>query len=182
MIKFTKKRKKNTPDEIWLVEHNSVFTIGKSGTKNDIIINGNIPVIQSNRGGKVTYHGPGQQLMYVLLDLKRNKINIKKLINILENTVINTLLELKIKSKNKKKFPGIYVKKKKICSIGLRIQKNCSLHGLALNVNMDLSPFKYINPCGMNNIKMTQIKDFIPTIKIKDIQSILINNFFKLIN
>lgn len=182
MIDFTKKRKENTLDEIWLVEHYSVFTIGKSGKKKDIIVTGNIPVIKSNRGGQITYHGPGQQLVYVLLNLKKNQINIKKLIDILEKTIINTLLELNIISHNKKNYPGIYVKNKKICSIGLRVYKYYSLHGLALNVNMDLSPFKYINPCGMNNIKMTQIHEFIPGIKIKNIQPILVNNFFKLIN
>lgn len=120
--------------------------------------------------------------MYTLLDLKRNKIGIKKLINSLEKIVIKTLYELGIKSNSKKDAPGVYINEKKICSIGLKIHKYFSSHGLALNVNMDLYPFQEINPCGLKNIKMTQISEFIPRIKIKEVQPILIKNFCQILN
>lgn len=182
MKNFINKRTSKTTDELWLLEHYSVFTQGKSEKENKIMNQQKIPIIKSNRGGKITYHGPGQQIMYTLLDLKRNNIGIKKLINSLERSVINTLSELGINSHSKSCFPGVYVKEKKICSIGLRIYKYFSSHGLALNINMNLNPFKKIVPCGIKNIKMTQISNFIPGIKIKDVQPILIKNFCKILN
>ncbi|MGP1930624.1 MAG: lipoyl(octanoyl) transferase LipB [Arsenophonus sp. ET-YP4-MAG3] len=181
MHQFTKKRRIDTLDELWLVEHYPIFTKGQSDKKKHLLVQGNIPVIQSDRGGKITYHGPGQQIMYVLLDLKRNKISIRELVIILENTVINTLSEFSIIAYAQREAPGVYVKQKKICSIGLRIHKNCSLHGLALNVNMDLSPFQNINPCGHIGIKMTQLNDLIPGSKIKDIKPLLTKHFCKLL-
>ncbi|BGI51027.1 MAG: lipoyl(octanoyl) transferase LipB [Arsenophonus endosymbiont of Ceratovacuna japonica] len=182
MNQFIKKRTINTLDELWLVEHYPVFTLGKSGKIKHIIKSENIPIIQSDRGGQITYHGPGQQIMYILLDLKRNKISAKKLISIMENTVISTLKEIGINSYSLKEAPGIYVKEKKICSLGLRIHKSYSSHGLALNINMNLTPFHNINPCGYSGIKMTQINDLIPSIKIEYIKSLLIKNFCKLSN
>ncbi|WP_348666172.1 lipoyl(octanoyl) transferase LipB [Arsenophonus symbiont of Ornithomya chloropus] len=181
MHEFTKKRTINTPDEIWLLEHYPVFTQGKTGKKEHLLESSNIPVIQSDRGGQITYHGPGQLIMYVLLDLKRHNINVKKLVHILENTVIHTLNELGIASCSQDKFPGVYINKKKICSLGLRIHKGCSMHGLALNVNMDLTPFQKINPCGHIGMQMTQIHTFIPNIQIKDIEPLIIKNFCKLL-
>lgn len=181
MYKFTKKRTKNTIDEIWFLQHFPVFTEGLS-YKNSLLSQiKNIPVIKSNRGGKTTYHAPGQQIIYVLLDLKKNKINIRDLINILENTTINTLLDFGIKGYTKNKYPGVYVHQKKICSLGLRIYNGCSMHGLALNVNMNLKPFNYIHPCGNKNIKMTQIKDFIKNINIKNVEKKLIKHMLKLL-
>ncbi|AMA65039.1 Octanoyltransferase [Candidatus Arsenophonus lipoptenae] len=182
MHKFTKIRNTNTLDELWLVEHYPVFTQGQNGKKEHLINPGDIPVIQSDRGGQITYHGPGQQLMYILLDLKRNKINVRELINILENTVINTLFEFGIISYSQNKIPGVYVKQKKICSLGLRIHKGCSLHGLALNINMDLSPFQRINPCGLPGMQMTQLNDFIHGIQKKDVAYLLIKHFCNLLN
>ncbi|WP_395496598.1 lipoyl(octanoyl) transferase LipB [Arsenophonus endosymbiont of Lipoptena cervi] len=182
MHKFTKIRNTNTLDELWLVEHYPVFTQGQNGKKEHLIDPGDIPVIQSDRGGQITYHGPGQQLMYILLDLKRNKINVRELINILENTVINTLFEFGIISYSQNKIPGVYVKQKKICSLGLRIHKGCSLHGLALNINMDLSPFQRINPCGLPGMQMTQLNDFIHGIQKKDVAYLLIKHFCNLLN
>ncbi|WMY96919.1 MAG: lipoyl(octanoyl) transferase LipB [Arsenophonus sp.] len=181
MHEFTKKRSINTPDEIWLLEHYPVFTQGQNGKKENLLVSNNIPVIQSDRGGQITYHGPGQLIMYILLNLKRYKISIKTLVNTLENTVINTLNELGIKSYSKDRFPGVYVHKKKICSLGLRINKSCTMHGLALNVNMDLTPFKQINPCGNIGMQMTQINKFIPNIQIKDIEPLIIKNFYHLL-
>ncbi|MGP1939132.1 MAG: lipoyl(octanoyl) transferase LipB [Arsenophonus sp. ET-DL9-MAG3] len=182
MHQFTRKRSIDTLDELWLVEHYPVFTKGQSDKKKHLLVEGDIPVIQSDRGGKITYHGPGQQIMYVLLDLKRNKISIKELVIILENTVISTLSEFCVTAYAKREAPGVYVEQKKICSIGLRIYKNCSLHGLALNVNMDLSPFKSINPCGYIGMKMTQLNDLVPGSKIKDIELLLTKHFCKLLN
>ncbi|WMY95700.1 MAG: lipoyl(octanoyl) transferase LipB [Arsenophonus sp.] len=181
MHEFTKKRAIDTPDEIWLLEHYPVFTQGQTGKKEHLLVSNNIPVIQSDRGGQITYHGPGQLIMYILLNLKRYEISIKKIIHILENTVIYTLNELGIKSYSQDAFPGVYVSKKKICSLGLRINKGCTMHGLALNVNMDLTPFKQINPCGNIGMQMTQINEFIPHIQIKDIEPLVIKNFCHLL-
>ncbi|MFP3019664.1 MAG: lipoyl(octanoyl) transferase LipB [Arsenophonus sp.] len=180
MHKFTKKRTVDTKDELWLVEHYPVFTQGKTSKKEHLLLQGNIPVIQSDRGGKITYHGPGQQIMYILLDLKRNQISVRELVIRLENTVINTLSEFGIDSYARREAPGVYVEEKKISSIGLRIHKGCSFYGLALNINMDLSPFQYINPCGYIGMKMTQLNDLIPNIQSKDVKPLLIKHFCNL--
>ncbi|MFN6885885.1 lipoyl(octanoyl) transferase LipB, partial [Proteus mirabilis] len=132
-----------------------VFTQGQAGKAEHLLNTGSIPVIQSDRGGQVTYHGPGQQVMYVLLDLKRNHIGVRQLVTVLENTVINTLAEFNVNAYARADAPGVYVNGDKICSLGLRIRKGCSFHGLALNVDMDLSPFTRINPCGYPDLKMT---------------------------
>lgn len=159
MYFFTKFRNKYSIDEIWFVQHFEVFTQGRYvNIKNNFIIN-NIPVIKSDRGGQITYHSPGQQLVYFLLDLNRRKLNIRKFIFILENVVISTLLFFLIKGHTCYDAPGVYVGAKKICSIGLRISKGCSLYGFALNINMNLLPFSYINPCGYLGLSMTQLFD-----------------------
>ncbi|BAP58493.1 lipoyl(octanoyl) transferase LipB [Candidatus Tachikawaea gelatinosa] len=181
MHDFTENRHNYTPDEIWLLEHPSIFTTGQSLIKEKNFKNiKNIPVTQSDRGGKITYHGPGQQIVYFLLNLKRINLNIRQLVSLLENTIISTLLYFDIKSVSKINAPGVYIKKKKICSIGLKIRKGYSMHGLSLNVKMDLSPFSFINPCGYNGLKMTQISDFNNTVTMQDIQPILIRNFLSL--
>ncbi|MDT9587410.1 MAG: lipoyl(octanoyl) transferase LipB [Candidatus Arsenophonus melophagi] len=177
MRQFTKKRTFDTLDEIWLVEHHPVFTQGRSGKKEELFVPGNIPVIQSDRGGKITYHGPGQQIMYILLDLKRHQLSVRDLVNTLENTVINTLLEFGLCAYIKREAPGVYVEQKKICSLGLRIQNGCSFHGLALNINMNLEPFQCINPCGYAGMKMTQLNDFVPGCQIKDVECLLVKHF-----
>ena len=143
--KFTDSRDDTTPDEIWLVEHLPVFTQGR-GKAEHLLMTGDIPVIQSDRGGQVTYHGPGQQVMYVLLNLKRRKLGVRELVTLLEQTVVNTLAEYGIDAHPRADAPGVYVGEMKICSLGLRIRKGCSFHGLALNINMDLTPFQRINP------------------------------------
>ncbi|CRK85953.1 Octanoyltransferase [Candidatus Providencia siddallii] len=173
---FTQNRSLNTFDEVWFVEHPCVFTKGQS-CKDEYISCGDIPVIQSDRGGKITYHGPGQQIMYVMLDLKRIKINVRELVTILENIVMKTLLYFKIKSHLLQNAPGVYVNNNKICSLGLRVHRGCSFHGLALNVNMDLEPFSRIKPCGYSNLKMTQVNVLNPKISLNDIQSVLIRFF-----
>lgn len=154
MQDFTNTRDADSADEIWLVEHQAVFTQGQAGKEEHLLMPGDIPVVKVDRGGQVTYHGPGQQMMYVLLNLKRHNLGVRTLVTALEECVVNTLQEYSITAYPKADAPGVYVDGKKVCSIGLRIRKGCSFHGLALNVNMDLSPFKRINPCGYAGLEM----------------------------
>ncbi|NBI42504.1 lipoyl(octanoyl) transferase LipB [[Haemophilus] felis] len=166
MQAFTDTRNETTCDEIWLVQHPAVFTQGQAGKAEHLLQQTQIPVVQSDRGGQITYHGIGQQVMYVLIDIKRYKaqyadLNVRQLVSTLEQTVIQTLEEYQIQSYAKPDAPGVYIEGKKICSLGLRIRKGCSFHGLALNVNMDLTPFLSINPCGYAGLEMCQLADFI---------------------
>lgn len=168
MQEFTDNRTAETPDEIWLVQHSSVFTQGSAGKPEHLLNPTNIPVVQSDRGGQITYHGPGQQIMYVLIDIKRHKaqgndLNVRQLVTALEQTVVKTLADYSINAYPKPDAPGVYVDQRKICSLGLRIRKGCSFHGLALNINMDLTPFHNINPCGYAGLEMCQLADFIPS-------------------
>lgn len=182
MHHFTDRRDDDTPDEIWLVEHPPVFTQGQAGKAEHVLAAGDIPVIQSDRGGQVTYHGPGQQVMYVLINLKRRKIGVRELVTLLENTVINTLAQLDIVANARPDAPGVYVDGKKICSLGLRIRKGCSFHGLALNIDMDLAPFMRINPCGYAGMEMTQVSKLVENASIDKIRTILIQHFLALLN
>ncbi|MCE3238514.1 MAG: lipB [Gammaproteobacteria bacterium] len=161
MQAFTNTRNKETVDEIWLLEHPPVFTQGQNGKPEHLLNPGSIPVIQTDRGGQVTYHGPGQLIVYTLIDLKRKKLNIREIITLLEQTVIQFLFtEYQITAYAKREAPGVYIDEKKICSIGLRIRHGCTFHGLALNVAMDLEPFSRINPCGFPQLAMTQLVAF----------------------
>ena len=171
MHSFTEQRDENSNDEIWLVEHNPVFTQGQAGKEEHILNPGNIPIIKSDRGGQITYHGPGQLVAYILINLRRKNIGVRELVNHIENSIINTLLRFNITSEAKKEAPGVYVNNNKICSLGLRIRKGCSFHGLALNVNMDLTPFQRINPCGYAGLKMIQLNDLTET-EITSVESI----------
>lgn len=167
MQAFTDNRKPETPDEIWLVQHPAVFTQGSAGKPEHLLNPTQIPVVQSDRGGQITYHGIGQQIMYVLIDLKRhkangNELNVRKLVTALEQSVVKTLADYGIEAYPKADAPGVYVAERKICSLGLRIRKGCSFHGLALNIKMDLTPFQQINPCGYAGLEMCQLADFIP--------------------
>ncbi|MEJ5072620.1 lipoyl(octanoyl) transferase LipB [Enterobacter ludwigii] len=182
MHDFTHRRDETTPDEIWLVEHPSVFTQGQAGKAEHVLVPGDIPVVQSDRGGQVTYHGPGQQVMYVLLDLKRRKLGVRELVTLLEQTVVNTLAEFGIESHPRADAPGVYVGEQKICSLGLRIRKGCSFHGLALNVAMDLSPFLRINPCGYAGMEMTQVQNWYADAKSENISPVLVSQFLALLN
>jgi lipoyl(octanoyl) transferase len=159
MRQYTQHRQEETPDEVWLLEHNPVFTQGQNGKPEHVIMPGDIPVINTDRGGQVTYHGPGQLMMYTLIDIKRKKLNVRELVTRLEQSVIDLLAEYGIPSQAKCDAPGVYVAQKKICSIGLRIRKGCSYHGIAFNVSMNLEPFKRINPCGFSELQMTQFAD-----------------------
>lgn len=182
MHDFTDTRDETTADEIWLVEHEPVFTQGQAGKAEHVLVPGDIPVIQSDRGGQVTYHGPGQQVMYVLLNLRRRKLGVRELVTVLEQTVVNTLAEWNIEAYPRADAPGVYVNGRKICSLGLRIRKGCSFHGLALNIDMDLTPFLRINPCGYAGLEMTQVKDLHPETSVQNIQPRLIANFMALLN
>ena len=162
MQEFTDNRNAETTDEIWLVEHHPVFTQGQAGKPEHLLQHSDIPVVQSDRGGQITYHGPGQQVMYVLIDIKRHEhLNVRQLVTALEQSVVKTLADYGIEGYPKPDAPGVYIDGKKICSLGLRIRKGCSFHGLAFNINMDLNPFHYINPCGYAGLEMCQLADFI---------------------
>ncbi|EMM7216458.1 lipoyl(octanoyl) transferase LipB [Enterobacter bugandensis] len=182
MHEFTDSRDDTTPDEIWLVEHLPVFTQGQAGKAEHLLMTGDIPVIQSDRGGQVTYHGPGQQVMYVLLNLKRRKLGVRELVTLLEQTVVNTLSEYGIDAHPRADAPGVYVGEMKICSLGLRIRKGCSFHGLALNINMDLTPFQRINPCGYAGMEMTQMRQWVDTATPENIRPVLLKNVLALLN
>jgi len=155
MQRFTDDRDGDTIDEIWLVEHDPVFTQGQAGKAEHILVPGDIPVVQVDRGGQVTYHGPGQQVIYLLLNIKRRKLGVRHLVTAMEEAVVGLLAQYDVEAYPKPDAPGVYVNEQKVCSLGLRIRNGCSFHGLALNVNMDLSPFQRINPCGYAGMEMT---------------------------
>jgi len=159
MQDFTLQRNQDTEDELWIVEHPPVYTVGLNGKEQHILKQTNIPVIQTDRGGQVTYHGPGQLVIYTLFNMDRLKINIRQLVTFLEQAMIDTLGQYGIRSNPNKDAPGVYVSEKKIGSIGLRIKKGCSYHGLSLNNHMDLSPFNHINTCGYSGLEVTQLFD-----------------------
>ena len=162
MQDFTDNRNAETIDEVWLVEHYPVFTQGQAGKPEHLLQSGAIPLVQSDRGGQITYHAPGQQVMYVLIDIRRHQnLNVRQLVTALEQSVVRTLADYAIEGYSKIDAPGVYIDGKKICSLGLRIRKGCSFHGLAFNINMDLQPFHYINPCGYAGLEMCQLADFI---------------------
>ncbi|HYN77844.1 MAG TPA: lipoyl(octanoyl) transferase LipB [Lamprocystis sp. (in: g-proteobacteria)] len=159
MRAFTDTRGPSTPDEVWLLEHPPVFTLGQAGRLEHLLDPGEIPVIQVDRGGQVTYHGPGQLIAYVMLDLRRGAIGVKRLVHLLEQTVIDLLAAKGICAAARPDAPGVYVDGAKIAALGLRVRQGCCYHGLALNVAMDLAPFRRINPCGYPGLEVTQIAD-----------------------
>ncbi len=171
MQTFTNERSPTTPDALWFVEHHPVFTQGQAGKAEHLLNPKQIPVIQTDRGGQITYHGPGQMVAYVLIDIKRLQIGVRDLVDALELATVNTLAHWNIASAPDPKAPGVYVNGDKIASLGLKIRKGGSFHGLALNVNMDLNPFQCINPCGYAQMTMTQMRNFVPNITIKAVQS-----------
>ncbi|MFT3741583.1 MAG: lipoyl(octanoyl) transferase LipB [Gammaproteobacteria bacterium] len=181
MQSFTEQRQVDTPDEVWLLQHPPVFTQGLAGKPEHVLNPGSIPIIQTDRGGQVTYHGPGQLVAYTLFDLKRLKIGIRQLVRNLEQVVINLLDHYHISAASRCDAPGVYVKEAKICSLGLRVRKGCSYHGIALNVDMDLAPFSRINPCGWQNLAMTQIRDWVPQpISLREVQVQLVHHLQQL--
>jgi lipoyl(octanoyl) transferase len=159
MSRFNRERNENTCDEIWCLQHHPVFTLGMAGKKEHILDAGDIPVINTDRGGQVTYHGPGQLVVYLLLDLQRKGLTVKRYVSLIEQSLIDMCASLGINATRKPGAPGVYVAGKKIAALGVRVKRGCSYHGLALNVDMDLSPFQKINPCGYPGLQVTQLKD-----------------------
>ncbi len=169
MRDFTDARTADTEDELWLLQHYPVYTQGQAGKPEHLLNPEQIPVIQTDRGGQITYHGPGQMMGYVLMDIKKRKMGVKNLVSSLENIIIRVLSLYDIEAESRCKAPGVYVNDSKIASIGLRVRNGCSYHGIALNVNMDLKPFKGINPCGFSQLEMTQIADFKPDVDVEQV-------------
>ena len=161
MVSFTEDREESTPDELWIVEHNPVLTQGLSGKAEHLLSATDIPIVHSDRGGQITYHGPGQLVIYCLIDIKRLGIGVKKIVSIIEQSIIDLLHDYKIQAKRKPGAPGVYVDDDKIAALGLKIKKGRTYHGLSLNIDMDLKPFKLINPCGYVNLKVTQMQDLV---------------------
>lgn len=161
MQDFTNQRTAETVDEIWVVEHPPVFTQGLNGKAEHILQQPDIPIVKTDRGGQITYHAPGQLVLYTLIDLKKAKLGVRALVSIIENSIIAYLANFDISAEARKDAPGVYVAGNKIASLGLKIRKQRSYHGLALNIDMDLSPFKLVNPCGLQGMQMTQMKAFI---------------------
>lgn len=190
MKAFTDSRTPDTPDEFWVVEHDPVYTQGQAGKAEHLLAPGDIPVVQSDRGGQVTYHGPGQLVLYVLVDVRRSKLTVRELVTCLETAIINTLAKSGIEAYAKPDAPGVYVKSQlgaalqteaKLASLGLRIRKGCSFHGLALNVNMDMTPFLRINPCGYAGMAMTQTSALGGPQSVAEAQAILVAELASLI-
>lgn len=162
MQKFTDERTDETPDELWFLQHDPVFTQGQAGKAEHVLFPGDIPVVPVDRGGQVTYHGPGQLMAYLLLDIKRRKLGTRSLVNKIEQVVIDTLAHWKIEAHVRDGMPGVYVADAKIASLGLRVRRGRTYHGMAFNLDMDLSPFQRINPCGYQDMAMTQLCDHAP--------------------
>lgn len=163
MKAFTRDRTAATQDELWVLQHQPVFTLGQAGKQEHILDPHRIPVVKTDRGGQVTYHGPGQLIVYFLLNVRRREYGVRTLVDIIETSIIAVLKSYGIEGHVRSGAPGVYVAEKKIAALGLRIRNGCSLHGLSLNVDMDLTPFQYINPCGYAGLQTTQLRDLVPS-------------------
>jgi lipoyl(octanoyl) transferase len=175
MRAFTDNREDTTADEVWLTEHNPVFTQGQAGKAEHVLAPGDIPVVQTDRGGQVTFHGPGQIVGYLLFDLRRMGIGVRGLVNGIEGAVVNVLAEYGITGAPRPDAPGVYVAGAKVAALGLRVRRGYSYHGLSLNVNMDLEPFSRINPCGLLGMQVTQIRDLGGPADIELVQNLLLD-------
>lgn len=173
MKAFTADRGPTTTDELWFLEHPRVYTQGQAGKAEHILAPGDIPVIQVDRGGQVTYHGPGQLVVYLLLDLTRRKMGVRDLVTAIEQAIVQCLAGVGIEAAPRSDAPGVYVNGAKIASLGLRVRRGCSFHGLALNVDMDMEPFARINPCGYAGMPMCQVRDYVPDVDLADISAML---------
>lgn len=168
MQKFTDERDASTPDEIWHVEHPPVFTLGLNASREHLLSPGDIPVVQIDRGGQVTYHGPGQLVVYPLIDMRRHSLGVRELVVALENAIIAYVGELGVAAKGSREAPGVYIDGAKLASVGLRIRRGASYHGLALNVSLDLAPFERINVCGHRGLAVTRLADHVAGFAAKD--------------
>lgn len=180
MKHFTSDRHANTLDELWLLEHFPVYTQGQAGKPEHLLNPTSIPVVQADRGGQITYHGPGQLVVYTLIDIRRQNMGIRTLVCQLEQLLIDLLQTFHIEAHRRCGSPGVYVNEKKIASIGLRVKNGYTYHGIALNVNMDLAPFTNINPCGYAQLQMTQMKDFIPEIEVEQARQSFVQHFLSI--
>lgn len=183
MQQFTNERTDSDQDQLWLVEHPPVFTQGQAGKAEHVLAPGNIPLVKTDRGGQVTYHGPGQMVAYPLLNLRRLRLGVRDLVTQLEQSVVNTLATWNLTAYAKADAPGVYIDERKIASLGLRVRRGCSYHGLSLNVNMDLEPFLRINPCGYNGLEMTQLADWVlpHQVTMDQVQDLWITQFTRLL-
>jgi lipoyl(octanoyl) transferase len=179
MRQFTEQRNADTPDEIWLLEHSPVFTLGLNGKPEHILDAGDIPVVKCDRGGQVTYHGPGQLIIYLLLDLRRRELGVKTLVHKIEQAIINLLHANHIDAQRRDGAPGIYVDNAKIAALGLRVRRGCCYHGLSLNVNMNLEPFSRINPCGYAGLNSDQLCDHLTPVDIPATAQQLLTQLYK---
>lgn len=182
MQDFTSVRDPQTPDQLWITEHPPVYTLGLNRKDVRMPSRADIHVVNTDRGGKITYHGPGQIVIYVLIDLQRKGINVRQLVSALENSVVSLLAEFNIDSSARADAPGVYVQDKKIASVGLRLKNQCCYHGLSLNMNMDLSPFNAIDPCGYKGLEVTQLKDLGVELPQTEIESKLLKYLTKSLN
>ena len=177
MSAFTDNRVADTVDELWVLEHEPVFTLGQAGKMEHVLVPGDIPVVPVDRGGQVTYHGPGQIVAYPLIDLRRVGVSVRELVNKIEQSIIDVLAHWDITAARLEGAPGVYVGPAKIAALGLRVRRGCSFHGLALDVNMDLEPFQRINPCGYKGLEVTQMVDWGGPTRLADVEEVLIGEF-----
>ena len=177
MSAFTDNRVADTPDELWLLEHDPVFTLGQAGKLEHVLAPGDIPVLPVDRGGQVTYHGPGQIVAYPLLDLRRLGVGVRELVSRIEQALIDTLAHWQIEAVRREGAPGVYVGEAKVAALGLRVRRGCSFHGLAFNVAMDLEPFQRINPCGYSGLAVTQMVDLGGPSQLATVENVLVEAF-----
>ena len=175
MERFTAERGEHGADELWLLEHDPVYTLGQAGKPEHVLMPGDIPVIRCNRGGQVTYHGPGQLVVYPLIDIRRLGIGVRELVNRIEQAIIDTLAHWRISAERRSGAPGVYVGEAKIAALGLRVRHGCSFHGLAFNVNMDLAPFYGINPCGYTGLQVTQMLELAGETALSEVAAELVS-------
>lgn len=166
MRELTDQRNADTPDQLWLLQHPRVFTQGQAGKAEHVLAPGDIPVIQVDRGGQVTYHGPGQWVVYLMIDLKRRGLGVRALVTLIEESIVRLLAEYGVEAAPQPKAPGVYVDGDKVASLGLRVRRGCSYHGLAINVDMDLEPFQRINPCGYQGLQVVSMAQLLPDAKL----------------
>ena len=169
MQKFTDQRGADADDELWFLQHPAVFTLGKNARPEHMLDPHGIPVVKVDRGGQVTYHGPGQLVVYTLLDIRRLGLGVRALVSLLEETVIDLLADYGVVARARADAPGVYVNDAKIAALGLRVRRGCCFHGLALNVDMDLTPFQYIHPCGYEDLQIVQLSQLVPSVDFSDV-------------
>jgi lipoyl(octanoyl) transferase len=179
MQAFTDARDADTADELWIVEHEPVFTLGQAGKWEHVLMPGDIPVVPVDRGGQVTYHGPGQIVAYPLIDIRRAKVGVRDFVCKIEQCIIDTLEHWNIVAVRKPGAPGVYVAGAKVAALGLRVRRGCTFHGLAFNVNMDLEPFHRINPCGFQGLQVTQMMDLGGPTSLREVEAVLVENLAK---